>query len=113
MDQLAAVCGRQYHLFDYVGAPDATDVIVSMGSSCEAIEETVNYLNAKRGTKYGLIKVRLYRPFYAMFLAALPVTCKRIASRPHQEPGAIGEPYMDVKIALNNPQLPSSVVATA
>ncbi len=108
MDQLAAVCGRQYHLFDYVGAPDATDVIVSMGSSCEAIEETVNYLNAKRGTKYGLIKVRLYRPFYAdKFLAALPVTCKRIAVLDRtKEPGAIGEPlYMDVKIALNNPAI--------
>ena len=80
MDQIAKVTGRQYHLFDYVGAPDATDVIVAMGSGCEAIEETIDYLNANRGTKYGLVKVRLYRPFYAdKFLAALPKTVKRIA----------------------------------
>ena len=99
MDQLAKVTGRQYHLFDYVGAPDATDVIVAMGSGCEAIEETIDYLNANRGTKYGLIKVRLYRPFYAdKFLAALPKTAKRIAVLDRtKEPGAIGEPlYMDV-----------------
>ncbi|MBQ7179622.1 MAG: pyruvate:ferredoxin (flavodoxin) oxidoreductase [Victivallales bacterium] len=108
MDQVAKVTGRAYHLFDYVGAPDATDVIVSMGSSCEAIEETIEYLNATRGTKYGLIKVRLYRPFYAdKFLAVLPKTVKRIAVLDRTtEPGAIGEPlYMDVKVAVNNPAI--------
>ena len=108
MDQLAKVTGRQYHLFDYVGAPDATDVIVAMGSGCEAIEETIDYLNANRGTKYGLVKVRLYRPFYAdKFLAALPKTVKRIAVLDRtKEPGAIGEPlYMDVKVAINNPAI--------
>ncbi|MGN0892189.1 MAG: pyruvate:ferredoxin (flavodoxin) oxidoreductase [Oligosphaeraceae bacterium] len=106
MDAVAKVTGRAYHLFDYVGAPDATDVIVSMGSSCEAIEETINYLNATRGTKYGLVKVRLYRPFYAdKFLAALPKSVKRIAVLDRtKEPGAIGEPlYMDVKVAINDP----------
>ncbi len=108
MDAVAKVTGRQYHLFDYVGAADATDVIVAMGSSCEAIEETINYLNATRGTKYGLIKVRLYRPFYTeAFLAALPSTVKRIAVLDRtKEPGAIGEPlYMDVKVAINNPAI--------
>ncbi|MBO4302992.1 MAG: pyruvate:ferredoxin (flavodoxin) oxidoreductase [Lentisphaeria bacterium] len=106
MDAVAKVTGRQYHLFDYVGAPDATDVIVSMGSSCEAIEETINYLNSTRGTKYGLVKVHLYRPFYTeAFLAALPKSVKRIAVLDRtKEPGAIGEPlYMDVKVAVNDP----------
>lgn len=75
MDKVASVTGRQYHPFDYVGAPDATDVIVAMGSGCETIEETIEYLNAKRGTKYGLVKVRLYRPFdVKRFLEALPST---------------------------------------
>ena len=108
MDKVAKVTGRQYHLFDYVGAPDATDVIVAIGSGCEAIEETINYLNTTRGTKYGLVKVRLYRPFYAdKFLAALPKTVKRIAVLDRtKEPGAIGEPlYMDVKVAINNPAI--------
>ena len=73
MDKVAAVTGRQYHPFDYVGAPDATDVIVAMGSGCETIEETIEYLNATRGTKYGLVKVRLYRPFdVKRFNEALP-----------------------------------------
>ncbi len=108
MDAVAKITGRQYHLFDYYGAEDATDVIVSMGSSCEAIEETIDYLNSTRGTKYGLIKVRLYRPFYTEgFLAALPKTVKRIAVLDRtKEPGAIGEPlYMDVKVAINDPAI--------
>ena len=108
MDAVAKITGRQYHLFDYFGAEDATDVIVSMGSSCEAIEETIEYLNSTRGTKYGLIKVRLYRPFYTEgFLAALPKTVKRIAVLDRtKEPGAIGEPlYMDVKVAINDPAI--------
>ena len=108
MDAVAKVTGRSYHLFDYVGAEDATDVIVSMGSSCEAIEETIGYLNAKRGTKYGLVKVRLYRPFdTAAFNAVLPKTVKRIAVLDRtKEPGAIGEPlYMDVKVAVENPDI--------
>ncbi len=62
MDKFAEVVGRQYHLFDYVGAPDAERVIVMMGSGAEAAHETVEYLNA-RGEKVGLLKVRLYRPF--------------------------------------------------
>ena len=59
MDKVAKVTGRQYHPFDYVGAPDATDVIVAIGSGCETIEETIEYLNATRGTKYGLVKVQI------------------------------------------------------
>lgn len=105
MDKVATVTGRQYHLFDYVGAPDATDVIVAIGSSCETIEETIEYLNAKRGTKYGLIKVRLYRPFdVKRFNDALPKSTKRITVLDRtKEPGAIGEPlYMDVVAATEN-----------
>ena len=105
MDKVAKVTGRQYHLFDYVGAPDATDVIVAIGSSCETIEETIEYLNSKKGKKYGLVKVRLYRPFDSKaFNIALPKTTKRIAVIDRtKEPGSIGEPlYMDVVAALEN-----------
>ena len=105
MDKVAKVTGRQYHPFDYVGAPDATDVIVAIGSGCETIEETIEYLNAKRGTKYGLVKVRLYRPFdVKRFNAALPATTKRIAVLDRtKEPGSIGEPlYLDVVAAVEN-----------
>ena len=101
----AAVTGRQYHPFDYVGAPDATDVIVAMGSGCETIEETIEYLNSKRGTKYGLVKVRLYRPFdVKRFNEALPKSVKRITVLDRtKEPGSIGEPlYLDVVAALEN-----------
>lgn len=105
MDKVAKVTGRQYHPFDYVGVPDATDVIVAMGSGCEAIEETIEYLNANRGTKYGLVKVRLYRPFdVKRFNAALPKSTKRITVLDRtKEPGSIGEPlYMDVVAAIEN-----------
>lgn len=105
MDKVAQVTGRQYHPFDYVGAPDATDVIVAIGSGCETIEETIEYLNAKRGTKYGLVKVRLYRPFdVKRFNAALPKSTQRIAVLDRtKEPGSIGEPlYLDVVAALEN-----------
>lgn len=105
MDKVAAVTGRQYHPFDYVGAPDATDVIVAIGSSCETIEETIEYLNTTRGTKYGLVKVRLYRPFdVKRFNEALPASTKRITVLDRtKEPGSIGEPlYMDVVAALGN-----------
>jgi pyruvate-ferredoxin/flavodoxin oxidoreductase len=105
MDKVAAVTGRQYKPFDYVGAPDATDVIVAIGSACETIEETIEYLNTKRGTKYGLVKVRLYRPFdVKRFNEALPASAKRITVLDRtKEPGAIGEPlYMDVVAAIEN-----------
>ncbi len=103
MDKFAKIVGRSYHLFDYVGAPDAERVIVSMTSSCETIHETVNHLVSK-GEKVGLIKVRLYRPFASeAFVAALPETVKSIAVLDRtKEPGAVGEPlYLDVCLALD------------
>ncbi len=105
MDKVAKLTGRQYHPFDYVGAPDATDVIVAIGSGCETIEETIEYLNSTRGTKYGLVKVRLYRPFdVKRFNEALPETVKRITVLDRtKEPGSIGEPlYLDVVAAIAN-----------
>ena len=104
MDKVAKVTGRQYHPFDYVGAPDATDIIVAIGSGCETIEETITYLNKNRGTKYGLVKVRLYRPFdVERFNQALPDSVKRLAVLDRtKEPGSIGEPlYLDVVAALS------------
>ena len=103
MDQLAALVGRQYHLFDYVGAPDAERVIVLMGSGCETAEETVDYLTA-HGERVGLVKVRLYRPFSVKhFLAALPPTVQVLAVLDRtKEPGAAGEPlYTDVVTAIS------------
>ncbi|QGP92057.1 Pyruvate synthase [Neomoorella glycerini] len=102
MEQVGALTGRYYHLFDYAGAPDAERVIVSMGSSCDVIEETVNYL-VDKGEKVGLIKVRLYRPFSAAyFLKVLPASVKRVAVLDRtKEPGAAGEPlYEDVRAVL-------------
>ena len=76
MQKVAKLTGRNYSLFDYVGDPKAEYVIVSMGSSCNVIEETIDYLQ-KQGEKVGLIKVRLYRPFAAkQFLNAIPITAK-------------------------------------
>ncbi len=103
MNRFAAVTGRQYHLFDYVGAPDAERVIVIMGSGAEAAEEALDALNSK-GEKLGLLKVRLYRPLDAnAFLAALPATVKSIAVLDRcKEPGAAGEPlYQDLVTILS------------
>jgi pyruvate-ferredoxin/flavodoxin oxidoreductase len=103
MDRFAQIVGRSYHLFDYVGAPDAERVIVMMGSGAEAAQEAVEHLVPK-GEKVGLIKVRLYRPFSVEhFVAALPPTVKTIAALDRtKEPGAVGEPlYMDLVTALN------------
>jgi len=98
MAQLGKLIGREYHLFDYVGAHDADRVIIAMGSGCDVIDETVNYLTG-RGEKVGLLKVRLFRPFSAEhFLAALPDSVKKIAVLDRtKEPGSAGEPlYQDV-----------------
>ena len=103
MDKFAEIVGRKYHLFDYVGAPDAERVIIVMGSGAEIAHETVDYL-AARGEKVGLLKVRLYRPFCVKsFMEALPSTVRQIAVLDRtKEPGAIGEPlYLDVVGALN------------
>ena len=106
MDKIAPVLGRQYHLFDYVGAPDADRIIITMGSSCDVAEETVNYLNS-HGEKTGVIKVRLFRPFSAAhLLKAIPDTVKAIAVLDRtKEPGAEAEPlYLDVAAALYKAQ---------
>jgi len=102
MDRFAGLVGRQYRLFDYVGAPDAERVVVVIGSAAGALEETVEVL-LDRGEKVGLLKVRLFRPFDApAFVAALPPTTRAIAVLERtKEPGALGEPlYMDVVTAL-------------
>ncbi len=102
MDKFAKLVGRQYHLFDYVGAPDAERVIFIMTSGCGVVEETVEKL-ASEGEKVGLVKVRLYRPFDgAAMVRALPKTVKTIAALDRtKEPGAGGEPlYQDVMTAL-------------
>ena len=103
MDKFAKLTGRQYNLFDYVGAPDAERIVIMMGSGSEAAEETVNYL-ASKGEKVGLLKVRLYRPFSLdNFMKALPKTTKSIAVLDRtKEPGAGGEPlYLDVVNAIS------------
>ncbi len=102
MDKFARLTGRQYHLFDYYGAPDAERVIVLMCSGAETASETAAFL-AKRGEKVGVIAVRLYRPFSVeSFLRVLPATARTIAVLDRtKEPGAAGEPlYMDVVAAL-------------
>ncbi|RLB16356.1 MAG: pyruvate:ferredoxin (flavodoxin) oxidoreductase, partial [Deltaproteobacteria bacterium] len=98
MDKVSDLVGRKYHLFDYVGDPEADRVIVSMCSSCDVIEETVNYLNGL-GERVGLVKVRLYLPFSREhFLNVLPATADRIGVLDRTKaPGALGEPlYQDV-----------------
>ena len=105
MEQVAAKTGRSYKLFDYAGHPEAEDIIVAMGSSCETIQETIEWLNANRGMKLGLVKVHVYRPFNVEnFLAAIPKSVKRIAVLDRtKEPGSIGEPlYLDVVSAVKN-----------
>ncbi|MFD2110418.1 pyruvate:ferredoxin (flavodoxin) oxidoreductase [Thiorhodococcus fuscus] len=102
MDRFAALTGRQYGLFEYVGAPDAERVVALMGSGIGAAEETVDHLVAQ-GEKVGLIKVRLFRPFDpTRLIAVLPDTAKRIAVLDRtKEPGADGEPlYKDILTAL-------------
>jgi pyruvate-ferredoxin/flavodoxin oxidoreductase len=110
MDRFAKLSGRGYHLFDYVGALDATRVIVLMGSGAEAVEESVNHLVA-HGEKVGVIKVRLALPFdAAAFIAVLPSSVESISVLDRtKEPGSIGEPlYHDVVTVLfeNQESLP-------
>ncbi len=103
MDKFAKLTGRQYKLYEYLGAPDADRVVVLMGSGCETVHETVNYLN-NQGEKVGLVKVRLYRPFdQKAFLETLPASVKTIAVLDRtKEPGATGEPlYLDCLTALH------------
>jgi len=102
MDKFASIVGRQYHLFDYVGAPDAERIIIIMGSGAESTQETTEYL-ADQGEKVGLLKVRLFRPFSSNdFIQSLPTTTRAIAVLDRtKEPGASGEPlYKDVLTTL-------------
>ena len=102
MDKFYKLTGRKYSLYDYVGAPDAEKVVVMMGSGAECMQETVEALNAQ-GEKYGVLKVRLYRPFSIKdFAKALPSSVKKIAVLDRtKEPGSIGEPlYIDVRTAI-------------
>ncbi len=104
MDEVEKLTGRAYHLFDYVGADDATDVVVIMGSGADTMEWASEYIN-KKGGKTGVLKVRLYRPFSAKhFLEALPSSVKRLAVLDRtKEPGSLGEPplYQDIITALS------------
>ncbi|HOQ33075.1 MAG TPA: pyruvate:ferredoxin (flavodoxin) oxidoreductase, partial [Candidatus Hydrogenedens sp.] len=103
MDRFAKITGRQYHLFDYIGAPDAERILILMGSGCEAVTETIDYL-VNKGEKVGAIKVRLYRPFDAKALIkAIPTSVNKIAVLDRcKESGAPGEPlYLDVVNAIN------------
>ena len=102
MAEITKLTGREYHCFDYYGAPDADRVIIAMGSVTDVCEETVDYLNAN-GEKVGVVKVRLFRPFsIEKLLAAVPSTVKAIAVLDRtKEPGSAGEPlYLDVKNAF-------------
>jgi pyruvate-ferredoxin/flavodoxin oxidoreductase len=102
MKVVSQALGREYKLFQYVGAPDAEKVIILQGSGTDIAEETMNYLTSK-GEKVGVLKVRLYRPWSkAHFLAALPKSVKKIAVLDRtKEPGALGEPlYLDVASTL-------------
>jgi len=102
MTKFAKLVGREYKLFDYVGAPNAEKIIIIMGSGADTTHEVVDYLNS-RGEKVGVVKVRLYRPFSTKhFVAVLPKTVKKIAVLDRtKEPGALGEPlYLDVRTAI-------------
>ena len=102
MNRFASLAGRQYHLFDYVGDPEAERVVVLMGSGAEAAQETVEFL-AARGEKVGMVKVRLFRPFSVQdFVSALPASARVIAVLDRtKEPGSVGEPlYQDVVTAI-------------
>ena len=101
MKKVAKLTGRSYKLFDYYGAEDAEEVIVAMGSGCEAIHETIDAL-LKKGKKVGVVKVHLYRPFSAKhFMAAVPASCKKIAVLDRtKEPGSLGEPLFEDVVSV-------------
>ena len=114
MDKVNAKIGTDYKLFNYYGAEDAEHVIIAMGSVCDTIEETIDYLRAA-GKKVGVVKVRLYRPFCAEALvAAIPETVKQISVLDRtKEPGAMGEPlYLDVVAALKGTKFNDTPIFT-
>lgn len=104
MNKINATIGTDYKLFNYYGAEDAEKVIIAMGSVCETIEETIDYL-VEKGEKVGLLSVHLYRPFSIKhFLGQMPKTVKKIAVLDRtKEPGSTGEPlYLDIRDAYYN-----------
>ena len=114
MDKVNEKIGTNYKLFNYHGAADAEHVIIAMGSVCDTIDETVDYLLAK-GQKVGVVKVRLYRPFSAeALIAAIPESVKQISVLDRtKEPGALGEPlYLDVVAALKGTKFDAVPVFT-
>ena len=114
MDKVNAKIGTNYKLFNYHGAEDAEHVIIAMGSVCDTIDETIDYLLAA-GEKVGVVKVRLYRPFSAKaLLEAIPETVKQISVLDRtKEPGALGEPlYLDVVAALKGTKFDAVPVFT-
>ncbi|WP_230398996.1 pyruvate:ferredoxin (flavodoxin) oxidoreductase [Novisyntrophococcus fermenticellae] len=114
MDKVNEKIGTNYKLFNYYGAPDAEHVIVAMGSVCETIDETIDYLMAA-GKKVGVIKVRLYRPFsVSAFVETIPDSVKQISVLDRtKEPGSIGEPlYLDVVAALKGSKFENTPIFT-
>ncbi len=114
MDKVNAKIGTDYKLFNYYGAADAEKVIIAMGSVCDTIEETIDYLMAA-GEKVGVVKVRLYRPFCAdALIAAIPETVKQISVLDRtKEPGSLGEPlYLDVVAALKGSKFNDTPIFT-
>ena len=114
MDKVNAKIGTDYKLFNYYGAEAAEKVIIAMGSVCDTIEETIDYLRAA-GEKVGVVKVRLYRPFCAdALVAAIPETVKQITVLDRtKEPGALGEPlYLDVVAALKGTKFNDTPIFT-
>jgi len=112
MDGINKITGRDYHIFNYYGAADADRIIIAMGSICDTIEETIDYLNA-HGEKVGLLKVRLYRPFSIKhFLSYVPKSVKKVAVLDRtKEPGSAGEPlYLDVRNAFYESELRPVIV---
>ncbi|MEG1888025.1 MAG: pyruvate:ferredoxin (flavodoxin) oxidoreductase [Lachnospiraceae bacterium] len=114
MDKVNEKIGTDYKLFNYYGAPDATHVIIAMGSVCDTIDETIDYLVA-RGEKVGLVKVRLYRPFAKeAFINAIPESVQQLTVLDRtKEPGAMGEPlYLDVVAALKGSKFDQTPILT-
>ena len=114
MDKVNAKIGTDYKLFNYYGAKDAESIVIAMGSVCDTIEETIDYMLAE-GKKVGVVKVRLYRPFATdAFISAIPDTVKHIAVLDRtKEPGALGEPlYLDVVAALKGSKFDAVPVFT-
>lgn len=112
MGKINELTGRNYGLFNYIGVPDAENIIIAMGSITETIEDTIDVYN-KQGGKFGLIKVHLYRPFSVKhFLEVMPNSVKRVCVLDRtKEPGAIGEPlYLDVRAALYEKENPPMVI---